>query len=95
MNRLISEAMTSIHPQRLEHGIHRIGIEAGLELGEQFAGDAGDVGDAAHGQQDAFGAGVEGYLQGVGEVAGGAGGAAQGHVAEDDELALHGAAECG
>ena len=37
-----------LHPQRLERGVSGVGVEAGLEFGEQFAGDAGNVGYAGH-----------------------------------------------
>lgn len=53
----------SLHPECLEHGVPRIGVEAGLELGEQLAGDSGDVGHAGHRQQDAPGAGIESHLE--------------------------------
>ena len=50
------------HPHRLEHRVHRVGVEAGLELGEQLAGDGRDVGHAGHRQQDTLPTGVEGDL---------------------------------
>ena len=57
-----------LHPQRLEHRIHRIREKRCLELREKLPGDAGDVADAGHGQQDAFGPRVEGNLQALGQV---------------------------
>lgn len=38
----------SLHTQRLEHRIHRVGVEPSLELGEQLAGDRRDVLHACH-----------------------------------------------
>ena len=49
-----------LHAQRLEHGVGWVGIKSCLELGEQLAGDGGDVSDAGHWEQDAFGSGVVG-----------------------------------
>ena len=53
-----------LHAQRLEHRIHRIGKEAGLELSEQFSRNGRDVFDTRHRQQNSFGAGVEGDRRG-------------------------------
>lgn len=57
-----------LYTQRLEHCINRVGVEPGLELCEQLAGDRWDVLHACHRQQQAFGSGVEGDLQRLGEV---------------------------
>ncbi len=48
----------SLHPQRLEDCIPRIGVKARLELGEELAGDRGDVADAGHWQEQALGTGI-------------------------------------
>lgn len=60
-----SPKSASLNSQRLVHGIDRIGAEAGLEFGEQFAGDGGDVLDAGHRQKDEFGSSVERDLKGI------------------------------
>jgi len=44
----LSVDIISLHPQRLEHSILGIGIEAGLEFCKQLTGDAGDIADAGH-----------------------------------------------
>jgi len=74
------------HPDRLEHRIHRIRVEARLKLGKQFAGDGGDVDHTRHGQQDLLGAGVKGDLKGFGEAPHRHDRAAQAHVAHDHHL---------
>jgi len=52
-----------LHPQRLERCVSGVGVEAGLEFGEYFAGDCWDVADAGHGEEDSFGTGVVGDLE--------------------------------
>src|SRR5690554_4321106 len=42
-------------PKRLQHGVHRLSIEAGLELGKQLGGD----GENVHGQGVTLAAGIE------------------------------------
>jgi hypothetical protein len=52
-----------LHPQRLENRIHRIRVEARLELREQLPWHRRDVRHARHRQQDPLGAGIERHLQ--------------------------------
>jgi hypothetical protein len=77
-----------LYPQRLERGVSGVGIETGLELGEKFTGDGGDVADAGHREQDAFGTGIEGDLEGLGEVLDGYDVAAEAHAPQHDHLTL-------
>jgi hypothetical protein len=60
---MFSSDVFSSHPQRLEHRIDRIGVESGLELGEQFAGDRRNILHAGHRQQQPLGSSVEGDLE--------------------------------
>lgn len=39
-----------LRPQRFEDCVGGVGVEAGLKLCEEFAGDGGDVADAGHGE---------------------------------------------
>ncbi len=50
---------TSLHPESLELGIHRIRIEACLTFGEQLAGHGRNIGHARHRQKYPFCAGIE------------------------------------
>ena len=52
----------SSHTKRRKRRIHRIAVEAGLELGKQLAGDGRDVRHAGHRQQDTFRTGIESHL---------------------------------
>ncbi len=36
------------HSERFENGVDWVGVETGLEFGEEFTGDCGDVFDAGH-----------------------------------------------
>jgi len=45
-----------------EHGLGGVSVEAGLEFGEEFTEDGGDVRDADHGEHDALGTGIRGDL---------------------------------
>src|SRR5437867_2272034 len=45
---LAQPPLGSLHSHRLEHRVHGVGVEAGLELGEQLAGYGRDVGHAGH-----------------------------------------------
>ena len=44
-----SRSLGLLHPQCLEHRIHRIGIKRGLEFREQFARNGRNIHDAGHG----------------------------------------------
>lgn len=77
-----------LHSHPLEHGVDGVGIEAGLELREEFAGDRRDVADAGHWKQDPFASGVFGDLHGLGKVFDRHEVSAQAHVPEDHHLRL-------
>jgi hypothetical protein len=55
----------SLHAQRLKHRIARIGVEAGLELGEELPWYGRDVADAGHRQEQALGTSICGDLEGL------------------------------
>lgn len=77
-----------LHSQPLEHCVDGVGVETGLELREEFAGDGGDVADAGHWKQDPFASGVFGDLHGLGKVFDRHEVSAQAHVSEDHHLRL-------
>lgn len=58
----ISPQPRSVQAEGFEGGV---GVEVGLELREEFAGDGSDVVDAGHGQEETLRARVEGNLQGL------------------------------
>ena len=66
--RYSDELLASLHAQGFKHGVHGVGVEVGLELCEQLAGDRRDVLHARHRQQDSLGTGVEGDLERLGQV---------------------------
>ena len=81
-------AAKSTHPQPFEHCVHRIGVEADLELRKQLSWHGWDVTDAAHGEEDLLAAGVERNLESFCQAPGRFNAPAQAHVAENDHLFL-------
>ena len=74
----------------LEHRIHRIGIEAGLELRKQLARHRRNIDHTRHRQKNLLGTGIESDLQRLGKITNLNHRSTEAHVAHYHHLRLNG-----
>jgi len=82
------DGLVSINSHCLKYSLYWFAIKAGLKLGEQFCGDAGDVLGTAHWKRNALASRVESHLQALGDAFNWRDATSQAHIAEYYHLTL-------